>query len=208
LELRSPAKAFETAFWVWQRSEPLSEPEQAELAAQNIRTIYWQIGELENVGKTWRWKARFNRARSEPDGPTFVPVVRLESREKSPFLPAALESLLSALSSVTKDADELQLDYDAPDRLGDYAAALRKFHTVVPRLSITALPGWSRHSAWRIFDGSVDELVPMLTTSNLIRSCKAPLRRVAGDSPVLAQSDRRQCCLNQLWRLTRLRSPV
>jgi len=159
----SSALAFETAFWVWQRSESLSETERAELSRQNVRTIYWQIGELENVGATWRWKARFARPQSEPGELRFVPVVRLESREKSPFLPASLASLLSAISPVAKDTDELQFDYDAPDRLvADYAAALKKIHGVVPRLSITALPGWSRGSVWRLFEGSVDELLPML----------------------------------------------
>jgi hypothetical protein len=159
----SSARASETVFWVWQRSEPLSETERAELAVQNVRTIYWEVGELENIGETWRWKARFTRPRTEPGGLRFVPVVRLESREKSPFSPASLDSLLGLLAPVAKDADELQLDYDAPDRLlADYAAALKKIHTVVPRLSITALPGWSRESVWRLFEGSVDELLPML----------------------------------------------
>lgn len=157
------ARAFEAAFWVWQRSEPLSEAERAELAAQNVRTIYWQVGELENIGETWRWKARFTQPRSNPGELRFVPVVRLESREKSPFSPASLDSLHGALAPVAKNSDELQLDYDAPDRLlPDYAAALKKIHTVVPRLSITALPGWSREAAWRLFEGSVDELLPML----------------------------------------------
>jgi hypothetical protein len=157
------ARAFETSFWAWQRSEPLSEKERAELSAQQVRTIYWQVGELENTAETWRWKARFPRPRSGPGELRFIPVVRLVSREKSPFSQASLEALLSALSTVAKDADELQLDYDAPDRLlADYAAALKKIRTLVPRLSITALPGWSRGSAWRHFDGSVDELFPML----------------------------------------------
>lgn len=163
LLLASPAGAFETAFWVWQRSEPLSQAERGELSRQNVRTIYWQVGELENVGETWRWKARFTRSQSGPGELRFVPVVRLESREKWPFSPASLGSLLNALSAVAKSTDELQLDYDAPDRLlPDYAAALKKLHTLVPRLSITALPGWSRGSAWRNFEGSVDELFPML----------------------------------------------
>ena len=154
---------FDTAFWAWQRSEPLSEAERAELAAQNVRTIYWEIGELENVGETWRWKARFVRPRSEPGALRFVPVVRLESREKSPFSPASLDALVGALGPVAKDADELQLDYDAPDRLvADYATALRKIHTIAPKLSITALPRWSRDLVWRCFEGSVDELLPML----------------------------------------------
>ena len=158
----SPALAFETGYWVWQRSELLSETERAELAAQKVRTIYWEIGELENNGAAWRWKARFTRPRSGAEL-RFVPVVRLESREKSPFSRASFDSLLAALAPVAKEADELQLDYDAPDRLlTDYAGALKKIHAVVPRLSITALPGWSRDSAWRAFEGSVDELLPML----------------------------------------------
>ena len=159
----SSAGAFETAFWVWQRSEPLSETERAELTAQGVRTIYWQAGELENVGETWRWKARFALAQSRTGELTFVPIVRLESREKSPFSKTALESLLGALSGVAKDAGELQLDYDAPDRLvGEYAAALKKIHALVPKLTITALPGWSRSRLLRILEGSVDELLPML----------------------------------------------
>jgi hypothetical protein len=163
LLLAPAACAFETAFWVWQRSEPLSEKERGELSAQDVRTIYWQIGELENAGEAWRWKARFTRPRSAPGELRFVPVVRLESREKLPFSPASLELLVAALATVAKDADELQLDYDAPDRLlAEYAAALKKIHAFVPRLSITALPGWSRGSAWRTFEGSVDELFPML----------------------------------------------
>jgi hypothetical protein len=157
------ASAFDTAFWVWQRSEPLSDSERAELSAQGVHAIYWQSGELENVGEAWRWKARFPLPRTSDGGLRFVPVVRLESREKTPFSKTSLESLLSVLSAVTKGADELQLDYDAPDRLvEEYAAALKKIHALVPRLSITALPGWSRSQVLRVLASSVDELLPML----------------------------------------------
>jgi hypothetical protein len=159
----SPASAFETAFWVWQRSEPLSEAERAELSTQGVRTIYWETGELENVGETWRWKARFALPQTRTGELRFVPVVRLESRERSPFSKTSLESLLGALGAVTKGAEELQLDYDAPDRLvEEYAAALKKIHALVPRLGITALPGWSRSPVLRALEGSVDELLPML----------------------------------------------
>ena len=139
-------------------------PERAELSAQGVRTIYWQAGELENVGETWRWKARFALPRTRaPGGLRFVPVVRLESREKSPFSKTSLEALLGALSTVTKGADELQIDYDAPDRLvEEYAAALKKIHALVPKLGITALPGWSRSPILRVLESSVDELLPML----------------------------------------------
>jgi hypothetical protein len=92
-----------------------------------------------------------------------VPIVRLESRERAPFSKASLESLLGALAPTAKGADELQLDYDAPDRLiADYASALKKIHALVPKLSITALPHWARGSALNLLEGSVDELAPML----------------------------------------------
>jgi hypothetical protein len=159
----SSANAFETDFWVWQRSEPLSEAERVELSAQGVQTIYWQTGELENVGETWRWKARFALPARSPGGLRFVPVVRLESREKSPFSAMSIEALLGALSAVTKGADELQIDFDAPDRLiGEYASALKKIHALVPKLGVTALPGWSRSPVLRVLEGSVDELLPML----------------------------------------------
>ena len=159
----SSANAFETAFWAWQRNEPLSEVERQELAAQGVRTIYWQAGELENVGETWRWKARFALPQSRTGELTFIPVVRLESREKAPFSKTSLESLRAALAVVAQGAKELQLDYDAPDRLvEEYAAALKKIHALVPKLTITALPGWSRSSVLHILEGSVDELLPML----------------------------------------------
>ena len=159
----SSANAFETAFWAWQRSAPLSEAERAELSAQGVRTIYWQAGELENVGATWRWKSRFALPPTGSAELRYVPVVRLESRERSPFSTASLEALLSALAPMTKGAEELQIDYDAPDRLvGEYAAALKKIHALVPKLGITALPGWSRVAALRVLEGSVDELLPML----------------------------------------------
>src|ERR1700686_2275375 len=152
----SSASAIETAFWVWQRSEPLADAERAELSAQGVRTIYWQVGELENVGETWRWKARFALPQSNAKL-RFVPVVRLESRERAPFSQTSLDSLLTALAATAKGADELQLDYDAPDRLiADYAAALKKIHALVPKLGITALPHWGRGSALNVLEGSVD----------------------------------------------------
>ena len=159
----SSASAFETSFWVWQRSEPLSDSERAELSAQGVHAIYWQIGELENVGEAWRWKARFSFPGSSASGLRFVPVVRLESLERSPFSKRSIESLLGALAGAAKGAEELQLDYDAPDRLiAEYAATLKKIHTLVPKLSITALPHWGRSSALNVLEGSVDELAPML----------------------------------------------
>jgi len=157
------SSAHDVRYWVWQRDEPLSEQELTELAAQNVETIYWQAGELENIGKTWRWKARFNFPLSDAAGIRFVPVVRLVSREHQPFSDASVAVMLASLSSVSAKHDELQLDYDAPDRLlADYAAALKRIHALVPRLTIAALPHWSRADYLRLLEPIVDELLPML----------------------------------------------
>ena len=150
-------------YWVWQRDDPLDEQELRELAAQKIDTIYWQAGELENIGATWRWKARFNFPSAGPTRIHFVPVVRLVSREHQPFSDASVTALLASLSSVSAKYDELQLDYDAPDRLlADYASALNRIHGLVHHLTIAALPHWSRADDLKLLEPNVDELLPML----------------------------------------------
>lgn len=156
----APVSGFETEYWAWQRNEPPSAQEMYELEAQGVRTIHWQIGELVQSGAAWRWKARFDLPPNTA-GLRFVPVVRLESRERSPFTAPANESLFAALAAATRG--ELQIDYDAPDRLlPDYAATLRRLHKVVPRVTITALPHWARSSAAHEFRGGADELLVML----------------------------------------------
>jgi hypothetical protein len=157
------SSANDVRYWIWQRDDPLSAQELTELATQKVNTIYCQIGELENIGETWRWKARFSSPSSETAGIRFVPVVRLVSREHQPFSDASVAALLASLSSVSAKDDELQLDYDAPDRLlPDYAAALKRIHALVPRLTIAALPHWSRADYLRLLEPNVDELLPML----------------------------------------------
>jgi hypothetical protein len=157
------SSAHDVRYWVWQRDDPLGEQELAELDAQKTDTIYWHVGELENIGETWRWKARFNFPSSNTAHIRFVPVVRLVSREHQPFSDASVDALLVSLSSVTVKQDELQLDYDAPDRLlADYATALKRIHGLVPRLSIAALSHWSRADYLKLLEPNVDELLPML----------------------------------------------
>src|SRR5215475_1900491 len=151
IALSSPAQ--NVRYWAWQRDEPVDDRELAELAAQNVDTIYWQVGELENIGTTWRWKARFTFPSSGIGRTRFVPVVRLVSHERQPFSEESVTALLARLSSVAAKQLELQLDYDAPDRLlGDYAAALKRIHGIVPRLSIAALPHWSRADYLKVLE--------------------------------------------------------
>jgi hypothetical protein len=157
------SSAHDVRYWVWQRDDPLDEQELAELDAQKIDTIYWQAGELENIGETWHWKARFNFPSSNTPQIRFVPVVRLVSKEHQPFSDGSIKALLASLSSASVNHDELQLDYDAPDRLlPAYAAALKRVHDLVPRLSIAALPHWSRGDYLKLLESNVDELLPML----------------------------------------------
>ncbi|MEO5722356.1 MAG: DUF3142 domain-containing protein, partial [Chthoniobacterales bacterium] len=161
LLLRHPALSFETAYWVWQRNEPPSESDLAELSAQGSRTLYWHLGTLENTENAWRWKARF----ALPSIQNFevVPVLRLESRERAPFTPDAVGSLLKHLAAATRNRGRLQIDYDCPDRLlHEYAAVLQQIRKIVPELSITALPGWIRQPALTELGGSVTEMFPML----------------------------------------------
>jgi hypothetical protein len=60
------------------------------------------------------------------------------------------------------DADELQIDYDAPDRLlTDYAGFLKKLRARIPKLSSTALAGWVALDSFDELQNSVSGLVPM-----------------------------------------------
>ena len=150
-------------YWVWQRGDPLEDDETAELANQKVDTIYWQIGELENTGESWRWKARFDFPALNNRQIHFIPAVRLVSRERQPFSDASVADLIARLKPVAGNADELQLDYDAPDRLlSDYSSALKQIHQVSRKLTITALPHWSRPDHLAILRANVDELLPML----------------------------------------------
>ena len=155
------AFGFELSYWAWQREEPLGEEELTQLALQGVRTIYWHVGELENIGDNWRWKARFFKP---PNASIrFVPVVRLVSREPEPFSAASTAALVTTLTATAQLTGELQLDYDAPDRLLDsYGRALAKIHETASRLTITALPHWSRPDCLRSLANSTDELFPML----------------------------------------------
>ncbi|MEO7168708.1 MAG: DUF3142 domain-containing protein [Chthoniobacterales bacterium] len=156
----SSVLSFETSFWAWQRNEPPSENDRAELSSEGVKTLYWQLGQLENTHDSWRWKARF----SLPSVPNIavIPVLRLESRARSPFAPAAMSSLLPLISAAAGGGRELQIDYDCPDRLlPEYANALKQIRKLVPGLSITALPGWIRQPAFTELAASVAEMFPM-----------------------------------------------
>lgn len=199
--IASSSLALDIRYWVWQRDEPLDEHELTELAAQRVEIIYWQVGELESVGETWRWKTRFNFPTSNPNGIHFVPVVRLVSREKEPFSEVSSAGLITQLTAISAKPGELQLDYDAPDRLlADYSAVLRRLHQSVPKVTITALPHWSRSDHLKVLQPSVDELLPMLYDyeAEPILKDQAPLPLIAPDKISKLIGDWRGC--PNTWR--------
>src|ERR1700735_4112027 len=77
--------ALERAFWVWNRAQPLTVEETAELSRPQVHTLLWNIGELENHHGIWNWKKA--PLALDPLAPEFhvVPVVRLTSEGDNPL---------------------------------------------------------------------------------------------------------------------------
>lgn len=159
LPLQSMGQSVAISFWVWHRPAALTRSEATTLSESRIRALYWQLGELRNLDTRWQWTLRYPSIPPVP-GIQVIPVIRLVSAQGSPFANPSVTTLLSALS--TSGSDNLQLDFDCPDRLlPDYAAFLQKIHTPSRTLGITALAGWPHTSAWSAIISSVDELTPM-----------------------------------------------
>ncbi len=155
-----------TSYWIWQRHEPLSGPERQELGAQHVTTLYWHSGEIVNNGGGWHWKKTPIFVPSDGDF-RVVPVIRLESATRTPFDEEAVRGLTGLIQKFLaplgdKKPGELQIDFDCPDRLlARYAEVLKKIHSLVPKLSITALGGWTKNAAWPALQASIDEIAPM-----------------------------------------------
>ncbi len=155
-------RGFDSSYWVWLRTAPLSQGEIDELRAQHVTTIYWHIGEIYKTDAGWNWKTPPAPPRQHVEGLSFIPVVRISSTGRDPFTDASLDALIGKFRPLTAGFKELQIDFDCPDRLlGGYAKALKKIHALFPRLTISALAGWSRLPEWRELQGSVDEIFPM-----------------------------------------------
>ncbi len=149
-------------YWVWHRSTPLTDAERAELAAQEVKTLFWNVGEMENRSGKWRWKMKPRALAGVAEGFRVVPVVRLTSENRQPFTPEVLAGLGAELKSVAAEAGRAQLDFDCPDRLlADYAAALHILRGSVPHLTITALAHWPRLPAFAALTREVEEIAPM-----------------------------------------------
>ena len=127
-----------------------------------VRELFWHVGELETRAGHWHWRRR--PIALPKCAVHLVPVLRLDPTMREPFRAEALEELLALLKTeiATQHWNELQIDCDTPDRLLDsYAAALGQIHRLVPRLSVTALAGWSRDQSWPALQQAVAEIFPM-----------------------------------------------
>lgn len=175
-----PPRLLETSFWVWNRSAPLEAGELASLVDAGVTRIWWQIGEIEWRNGTVVAKAKWTLPADTPEL-RYLPVVRLEPTIKDPAEVDARQ-----LAAWAKDAgvtDEIQFDYDCPDRLlgryGELLAAFREaFGTI--RISTTALGGWCDAENWPELEKSVDTVYPMLYDI-------LPERMQSGPRPAMAR---------------------
>ena len=120
------------------------------------------MGELDDRDGTWRWRrAPITLLRQEL---RIVPVVRIDPLTREPFSATATEALVAKLRAAVEAHGwtELQIDCDIPDRLlGSYANALREIRRIVPKLTVTALAGWSKTPHFQALQKSADEIFPM-----------------------------------------------
>jgi hypothetical protein len=149
-------------YWVWHRVGPLTEDERTELKAQQVTTLFWNAGEMENRTGTWQWKAPPRAVAGLADEFRVVPVVRLTSERKDPFPAPSLPALCAALKTQAGEPGRLQLDFDCPDRLlPKYAAALHAIRESVPHVCITALAEWPRLPGFAALTREAEEITPM-----------------------------------------------
>lgn len=91
-----------------------------------------------------------------------VAVIRIETRRPS-LSPQQLQETVTAIRRLYRNAEELQIDFDAlTSERRFYRALLEALRRELPvRLSITALASWCLEDRW-MKDLPVDEAVPML----------------------------------------------
>lgn len=157
-----PPRPPETSFWVWNRSTPLEAGERTSLVEAGVSRIWWQIGEIEWRDGNVVAKARWPLPEDTPEL-RFIPVVRLEPTIGDPAGVDARQ--LAAWAKSAGVTDEIQFDYDCPERLlGSYGELLGEFRKAfgTVRISTTALGGWCDAAEWPELERAVDAVHPML----------------------------------------------
>ncbi len=147
------------AFWVWHRSSPLTADEREFLGKTQL---FWQAAECEWGKGKWRM-VRIAPAMKEAE---IIPVFRIKPEPAFLGSPDSAKALAADIRkwSGGSTPEEIQLDFDCPDRLlGEYADFLKSLgKKIAPtRLSITALASWPRHPEFEKLAESVVSLAPM-----------------------------------------------
>lgn len=169
------------AWWVWNRTTPLTAEETAALQKHGVRELQWNLGTLTRKGVGWTGADKLYLP-APVNGVSVIPVVRLHHAPATMAEPAADEALAELLARLCGHlgCHTLQLDYDCPDRLlPRYAEALGKIRKrITPvRLSVTALAGWPRVAGFKEWCAQADEVVPMFydLESDAVAERRAPL---------------------------------
>jgi len=155
------------SFWVWHRTTDILSSERDQLTNAGCKTLYWHTGMIAVREGVWTGDGGWLAPANTPSSANLrcVPVLRgiIGALRSLPREPDGLIRLLQRARE-RWNADEVQLDFDCPDRLlGDYAAQLARCREAIKpaRLSITALAGWAAHPDFGTLQTSVDELLPM-----------------------------------------------
>ncbi len=153
----APVRELPTSFWVWNRDEPPSAEEQQGLRSAGVGRLFWQVGELELLGRELAWKEQ-HPLPADTATLRFVPTIRIHASAASP------SQWADSLVERVKPFQEFQLDFDCrTNRLQEYQEALHRLRAALPgrRLSITALAHWPQAAHWRELMQEVDEVFPM-----------------------------------------------
>ena len=153
------------SFWVWHRSSDLSAAELDSLKIAGTRRLYWHAVECEWKGGDWQ-AVRIAKPMQPIAGIQIIPVFRIKPNPEFLASPAAVKSfrLLFERWADENSFDELQLDFDCPDRMLDgYGKFLQNLGGEIEpvRISITALAGWPRHPGFEKLARSVSAMAPM-----------------------------------------------
>ena len=165
--------AGDVAYWVWERTKPLSAQEAAQLKAADVSRLYWQAGTMTTDGAHWKWRERFpidwTALHRGGTTPAIIPVLRLEPPEGQGLPETTFPELEAMVNALIEESGgkEMQIDYECPDRLvPNYIRFLRhlKESGRTWRLSISALGHWSKYADQ--FSGLADEITPMFYDLN------------------------------------------
>ena len=149
------------AFWIWNRSHPLSAGATADLAAVGSHRVYWQLVDVRSGPSP-----RSNDQLAAIRGSATIPVIRLPTGADTLTDPHTLAELRHWCGIIASDAPRrrLQIDYDCPTAsLEAYAMLLASLRAEfdLETLSVTALASWINAPGFAHISSTVDELVPM-----------------------------------------------